>query len=92
MFPSPGVLPDPGIKLVSPALAGGFFFSFFLPLSHLGSPYDRIYLTRKGEKIWKSSNRMKKCSIIFSCKIISHGIDIDGNVPEFFQLMMKYTK
>ena len=24
-FPSPGDLPDPGIKLASPALAGGFF-------------------------------------------------------------------
>ena len=24
-FPSPGDLPDPGIKLKSPALAGGFF-------------------------------------------------------------------
>ena len=24
-FPSPGDLPDPGIKPVSPALAGGFF-------------------------------------------------------------------
>ena len=24
-FPLPGVLPDPGIELVSPALAGGFF-------------------------------------------------------------------
>ena len=24
-FPSPGVLPDPGIELTSPALAGGFF-------------------------------------------------------------------
>ena len=24
-FPSPGALPDAGIKLVSPALAGGFF-------------------------------------------------------------------
>ena len=35
--PSPGDLPEPGIKptsLVSPALAGGFF----LPLCHLGSP------------------------------------------------------
>ena len=27
-FPSPGGLPDPGIKRVSPALAGGFFFFF----------------------------------------------------------------
>ena len=25
LFPSPGALPDPGIKPVSPALAGGFF-------------------------------------------------------------------
>ena len=25
-FPSPGDLPDPGIKPTSPALAGGFFF------------------------------------------------------------------
>ena len=24
-FPSPGELPDPGIKSMSPALAGGFF-------------------------------------------------------------------
>ena len=24
-FPSPGDLPDPGVKLMSPALAGGFF-------------------------------------------------------------------
>ena len=33
-FPSPGDLPNPGIKPRSPALAGRFFF---LPLSHLGS-------------------------------------------------------
>ena len=26
-FPPPGDLPDPGIKLMSPALAGGFFTS-----------------------------------------------------------------
>ena len=36
-FPSPGDLPDPGIKPTSPALAGGFF-----PLNHVGSPY--LYL------------------------------------------------
>jgi len=30
-FPSPGDLPNPGIKPWSPALTGGFF-------SHLGSP------------------------------------------------------
>ena len=27
-IPSPGDLPDPGIKPLSPALAGGFFFFF----------------------------------------------------------------
>ena len=32
-FPSPGDLPDPGIKLLSPALAGGFFiaFTYYIP-------------------------------------------------------------
>ena len=27
LFPSPGTLPDPGVKAVSPALAGEFFTS-----------------------------------------------------------------
>ena len=35
--PPPGDLPDPGIKPVSLALAGGFFF-FFLPLVPPGKP------------------------------------------------------
>ena len=34
-FPPPGELPDPGIQATSPELAGGFF----LPPSHLGSPW-----------------------------------------------------
>ena len=33
-FPPPGDLPNPGIKPMSPALAGGFF-----TLNHLRSPY-----------------------------------------------------
>jgi len=37
LFPSPGDLPNPGIELASPALAGGF-----LLLSHQGSPDDGI--------------------------------------------------
>ena len=39
-FSTPGNLPDPGIEpasLVSPALAGDFFF-FFKPLTYLGNP------------------------------------------------------
>ena len=35
-FPSPGDLPDPGIKPASPALADS------LPLSHLGTPSKQI--------------------------------------------------
>ena len=35
-FPAPGDLPDPGIKLTTPALQGDS-----LPLSHLGSPRSR---------------------------------------------------
>ena len=38
-FPSPGGLPDPGIKPRSPALIGGFFF--FPP----GNPQVRYYTT-----------------------------------------------
>ena len=41
LLPPPGGLPGPGIKFMSPgspALQVDFFFFFFLPLSHLGSP------------------------------------------------------
>ena len=49
-FPSPGDLPNPAIKLASPALADRFFI-----LSHLGSPcfcvyetifYDNVYVEK----------------------------------------------
>ena len=39
-FPSPGDLPDPGIKPTSPALTGS------LPLSHLGDPQS-IHFTNR---------------------------------------------
>ena len=35
-FPPPGGLPNPGIKLTSPALQADFFF--FLPTEPLGKP------------------------------------------------------
>ena len=37
LFLSAGDLPNPGIKPMSPAFAGGFFF-FFLLLHHWGRP------------------------------------------------------
>ena len=39
-FPSPGDLPDPGIKPASPALQVGS-----LPLSHLGNPFLAVAVT-----------------------------------------------
>ena len=47
-FPSPGDLPDPGIKSMSPALAGGFFTT-----EPLGKP---IHFVTNGKRIgvdWK---------------------------------------
>ena len=41
-FPPPGDFPDPGIKLASPALAGGS-----LPLSHQGSPLRALMIFQK---------------------------------------------
>ena len=40
-FPTPGDLPDPGIKLASPALAGRFFTT-----AHLGSPLVKTSLNK----------------------------------------------
>ena len=39
--------PDPGIKLVSPALAGGFFTT-----KPPGKPHNRILLSHKVERNW----------------------------------------
>ena len=41
-FPSPGALPDPGIKLTSPALAGGFFTA-----EPLGKTIKNLFLVSK---------------------------------------------
>ena len=52
-FPSPGDLPDTGIELMSPALAGFCFVLFcFKPLSYLGSPVTA--LLRHKYMPWKS--------------------------------------
>ena len=44
-FPSPGVLPDPGIPPASPALQEDS-----LALSHLGSPKDKEELAKRSRK------------------------------------------
>ena len=55
LFPSPGALPDPGIKpmsLASPALAGGLFTT-----SQPGKTSDQItfLLTRKKIEMWANA-------------------------------------
>ena len=45
-FPTPGGLPNPGIKPTSLALAGGFFYH----LCHLGSPTMNNYSAIKKKK------------------------------------------
>ena len=47
-FPSPGDLPDPGIELASPVLAGGFFTT-----EPLGKPDQTYKGVKNSLKIWK---------------------------------------
>ena len=58
-FPSPGDLPDPGIKPASPALAGGFF-----TMSHQGSRVTTQCHTSSttvrvgaGGRLWRNGSR-----------------------------------
>ena len=52
-FPSPGDLPDPGIKSKSPALAGVFVFFFSpQPLIYQESPGIELYCM--GKTLWET--------------------------------------
>ena len=51
-FPSPGDLPDPGIELESPALAGGFFTTE-LP----GIPIPAWTPLEKSLELWETEER-----------------------------------
>ena len=46
-FPAPGNLPDPGIELGSPALAGGFF-----PMNHLECPIKEAIVVQLLSCVW----------------------------------------
>ena len=59
-FPYPGDLPNPGIKLVSPALAGRFFL-----LSHQESPLILYSACRK----WVFNNWMKEFQVLSSTSL-----------------------
>jgi len=48
-FPSPGDLPDSGIKLMSPALAGGFFTAEPLLTSKEGFTDSAMHSPPKGD-------------------------------------------
>ena len=50
LFPPPGDIPDPGIDPVSPALAGGFFFTTEPPL-HINKIVIKVsYLEKQTKK------------------------------------------
>ena len=63
-FPPPGNLPDPGIKPMSPALAGRS-----LPLNHQGSPL-LIYITSKYDSKISSCKRQMQEPSIDQCSLI----------------------
>jgi len=49
-FPSPGDIPEPGIKPSSPALAGGF-----LPTEPPGKPHNGLFLGYKNKEVMSSA-------------------------------------
>ena len=51
-FPSPGDLPDPGIKLISPALAGRFFITEPPGKPNRFSSY-KLFMDQRGRKMYK---------------------------------------
>ena len=57
-FPSPGDLPNPGIKPASPALAGGFFTT--------GPPGQPINPLDKLNFVSQTLNKHSKC-LIYNC-------------------------
>ena len=65
-FPSPGDLPDPGIKLTSLALANRFFTT-----EPPGKPFDKVYFPTKHvalEDTHSAPDRNKDSSLAIYCK------------------------
>ena len=59
-FPSPGDLPRPGIKLLSPALAGWFFTT-----EPLGKPICQLHLNKTGGKYLLKSFEFFRLTYLF---------------------------
>ena len=62
-FPSLEDLPDPGIRLGSPALQAVYFYLFFTCLSHQGNPNHKL-------KMNSETNKGMSCTYLFS-KLLS---------------------
>ena len=77
-FPPPGYLPNPGIKLPSPALAGGFF-----KVSHQGSPYVILCCSSGAKSCLTLCNPMD-CSL--------PGFPVLHCLPEFAQTLVPIFK
>ena len=59
-FPGLGDLPDPANEPASPALAGGFFFSFFFTTKTPGKPYTLYRVEQMYNDIYI---RISPCSV-----------------------------
>ena len=66
-FPSPGDLPDPGIKPASPALAGEFFTTEplvkIIQITELFQTIWKVFITREVAAFSSTLQLMQSCSI-----------------------------
>jgi len=73
-FPHPGDLSNPGIKLMSPTLAGEFFKEF-LQVKRIIKPESNLYLHEKINSAGKYTCKcFKKKQYIFSLLVLSKNI------------------
>ena len=76
-FPSPGDLPDPGIKPESPALTGGFFTTETpgkpWDYSRFSFNYDKLSMAETVSKLNVLNNKNLK-RLKMSLRVITHNI------------------
>ena len=89
-FPSPGDLPDPGIKLASPALASRFFITepgFFCPSTP--TPMPTVKITKKLEigSLKETHIRYSSTKLFHSSTTVPH----DNSLENFYRRKQKLT-
>ena len=81
-FPSPGDLPDPGIKLASPSLAGGFFTTELTGKAHIcqSQSYASVPIS---QVIHPSSSPSVFIRLFFASVVSVSALQIGSSVPVF---------